>query len=132
MESNLISQGDCEKMMDEFTSYDEKVIQGFIVQMYYHAYSMNIIYATDEELKKLAKEFDGIPTGEQGIHSWRRDIDFKFSSLENAFKFKEKIQSSARFYLHEGLNNLGQIIPKPSFEELERKKMELKRVNCNK
>lgn len=64
------------------------------------------------------------------MHQWRRDIDFEFSSIEDASRFSEKINSTARFYIHNGLNVLGEVVPKPTIEELRQKKEELKKINC--
>ena len=121
---------DCEQMMDEYTSYDEKIVKGLIVQMYYFGYSPNVIKTVDHELKAMAAECHGTYTGEQGITNGRRDIDFEFQDAEHAATFSQKILASARFYLHQGINVYGQLHPKPSIHELEVKKEQLKKINC--
>jgi hypothetical protein len=144
------SSPDCEKLMDEFTEHDEKVIRGSIVQLYYYVRSYNMIKIMDDELTRLAAQYGGRVTAgmfflrnlilswkktelthiEQGIHHWRRDIDFEFPSIEEASRFSEKINNTARFFIHSGLNVLGEIVPKPTIEELQQKREELKKINC--
>lgn len=121
---------DCEKLMDEYTSYNEKVISGLVVQLYYSAYSLDTVCETDAELCAIAAHDSGLPTGEQGLHRCRRDIDFEFPEVAQASRFAAKINSSVRFSLHQGLNVAGQVIPRPTIEALHQRKNQLKKIHC--
>lgn len=125
-----LDPNDCEKMMDEYSAHNEKVIQGSVLQLYYFAHSMKLIKDMDEELSRIVSEFGGYITTERGVQAWRRDVDVEFPNPETAQRFSEKIRNSVRFYQHVGLNILGQIIPRPTFDELRQKKLELKKINC--
>lgn len=129
-DSFSFSSDDCEKAMEEYSSYEEKVISGLIVQMFYFAYTINTIKEIDQELVDIAQSFGGHATREQGILNNRRDIDFEFSSSHDAELFRLKINSSARFYLHQGLNVMGKIHEKPTMEQLMDRKELLKQINC--
>jgi len=125
------SSTDCEKLMEEYTLYDEKIIKGLIVQLYYFAQSHIVMKTQDDELKNIAKECNGIFTGQQGIINERRDIDFEFEDNLDSAMFCKRIELTARFFIHKGINIQGQLFAKSSMEELENKRNELKKINCN-
>lgn len=123
---------DCEKLMDEFTQYDEKIIKGLIVQVYYYfTCSIDIVLAYDTELNKMAQNHEGVSTGQQGIINNRRDIDFEFSKKEDAENFINSINNTLRFYIHEKANVKGQLVEKMSLQDMENKKTMLKKINCS-
>ncbi len=130
MYNNDFTAKDCEKLMEEYTAYDEKIVRGVVVQLYYFAQSPTVIKSQDDELKMLAKEFGGEFTGQQGMVNSRRDIDFEFVDDLDAARFCKRIDCTARFYVHNGINVQGQVVIKPSIEELENKRNELKKINC--
>lgn len=61
----------------------------------------------------------------------RRDIDLEFFDQQNATSFIKRIQKSMKYNVHEDMNMLGQLIKKPTREELEARKQMLKNVNCH-
>jgi hypothetical protein len=122
---------DCEKYMEQYASYDEKIVKGLITQVYYHVSSYQLVRDIDEELDRIASEYGGFQTGEQGLRHGKRDLDFEFQSVEDARNYTERISSTLRFHvLQDKINVMGHLIDKPSILEIEERKKKLKSVNC--
>src|ERR1700677_4375869 len=90
----MLQYEDCEKYMEQYASYDEKIVKGLIVQIFYHVESYNLVNNIDEELARTAGEYDGYATGEQGFRHGTRDLDFEFQTIENAKRFSERMVAS--------------------------------------
>lgn len=45
---------DCEEIMNRFVVYDEKIVKGFIVQIFYYVRSLSTVKQNDQELKDIA------------------------------------------------------------------------------
>lgn len=121
---------DCEKLMDSFTDYDEKVVRGTIVQVYYFFDSVNMLKTYDVEVKAIASSFRGISTGNLAVIRNRRDLDFEFSHIELANSFRTRLKASIKFFEHKQMNMMGHLIDKPTIAQLEEKKRVLKEINC--
>lgn len=121
---------DCEKLIDEYSLYDEKIVLGNIIQIYYFIESYQCIKDKDNILINLSKKYNGNCTGQECIINGRRDIDFEFNNIENANKFILKIEKTVDFFIHKGISIKGDIIKKPTLLELEERKNKLKILNC--
>jgi hypothetical protein len=72
---------DCGELMDEYSLYDEKIVRGFIVQVYYYARTAREMCAIDEELNHLAI---GIP-----VITWCSE-DIGRSEWQNGWKWNSQ------------------------------------------
>jgi hypothetical protein len=120
---------DCKKAMEGFFQYEEEIINGLIVQVYYNIDDKPILMR-DNKLYQLAYEFGGTPTGETGIFdASRRDIDFRFNDHDSASRFRGVLCSYNYFY-HSKLNRNGKLENMPSIIEIQNYKEQFSRLNC--
>jgi len=106
------SYDECVEKIIKLYEYALNVIRGNIIQVYYYITNnnKNLILNKDEFLFKLAKEFGGERSGEEGVYkesefslNMRRDIDFIFSNYIKADAFRSSLEMYNGFYIHSGL-----------------------------
>lgn len=54
---------DCETYMEKISAYEEKIINGLIVQVYYYFMSFEAIGKNDKEILSIAQEYGGFAAG---------------------------------------------------------------------
>jgi hypothetical protein len=126
---HYISYDDCIEQSKWIFAYDEKVVLGKIVQVYYISKALDSIKQRDAELSKIASLFGGVATGENSLVQGRRDIDFEFPSKIEASAFVNHLDGQ-RVYIHEKLNIFGNLVDKPSVEKIEAKRERLNHEKC--
>lgn len=134
-----ISMDDCFAKVAQITEYDEKIIQGKIIQMWYRIGSSfhGSIEEVDQKIQENAEEFGGRLTGETGIFisQERRDLDIEFPTVEKAVAFRSHILSTAElfhtYFFHSKLNIKGKLSNFPTIEQIENKKKMIQKLHCS-
>jgi hypothetical protein len=134
------SYEDCVEKSSNIFSYDEKVVRGLIVQIYYgtscppelnRPLSSNLQYIKENDaiLANIAANFEGRLTGENGIVGERRDIDFEFSTRDLGDSFQSQLLGT-KYNVHQDLNIFGTLVAKPSIEKLRLKRERINHIKC--
>lgn len=121
---------DCVNQIQKIFVYDEKVIRGLIVQVFYQLSRIvpTINRSKDMFLKSMAEYCRG-ELSEVGIGKGRRDMDFIFSDVENANAFKRLLQAhNQEYFIHDKLNVMGDLVDKPSLDSIVHKREDRKSV----
>lgn len=125
-----VENNDCIKCFDNYFQYEKEVAEGTVIQTYYILGAELGIPEKDSILLDLAKQCFGNPTGENGLWDGiRRDIDFRFKTLEQAKQFKEKILFYG-FHIHTQLNRNGTLVDMPSVSSIQSLIQKAAQIHC--
>lgn len=122
---------DCAKQVQNVWTYEEEIILGKVMQLFYHVpvlvQEQDIVQhlkETDETLKNIAQKYHGTISGTSQLRmrTRRRDIDFTFPSAAHAKQFRKYMKhtsttsptSTRRFHVHKHLRMDDRFYPKPS------------------
>lgn len=110
--------------------YEEDVVNGLIVQVFYYIGDIEDISQKDRFLFDKSFKYGGARTGQCGLYdAIRRDIDFYFSAHENAAAFKKEVEKEG-FQFHHKYNRNGELLDYPSLTEITTVRNKLVELNC--
>lgn len=121
---------DCTECIARYMKYEEDVVVGFVVQVFYFISDIEDIVDKDRSLSSIASKFGGSRTGQFGLHDGiRRDIDFYFPNLDKANAFRKEAEKQG-YKFHDKYNRNGELLEYPSLTEITSVRNKLVEMNC--